>query len=88
MTGGLSLRLCSFFLVEQALAKNPEDRFASATAFADALTSQTLVAPIVGSRPPQRLIVAAASSAVLVVAVIVSTVLRSPEGDERQGCEL
>ncbi len=55
--------------VERALAKQPSDRFQSATEFAEALTSEMVVARVGGRRGLRPVVAAAAVVVVLVAAV-------------------
>ena len=54
--------------VERALAKRPEDRFQTAGAFAEALTTGTVVARVRGWRSPRRAVTAVISALLLVAA--------------------
>jgi len=61
--------------VERALAKSPDERFQSVSEFAEALTSEMVVARPGGGRRAWRAIAASAAGVVLVMAWVLSTVL-------------
>ena len=64
--------------VERALAKQPADRFQTASAFAKALTTEMVVAHVGKRRWPLRSVAAAAVGVVLVAAWWLSVVLGGP----------
>jgi len=64
--------------VERALAKSPDERFQTASGFAEALTSEVVVARVGGRRWPRGVIGAAAAGVALVLAWVLSTVLGGP----------
>jgi len=63
--------------VERALAKRPDDRFQTASAFAEALTSEMVVARVGGRRSPS-LAISAATIVLLAAALVLSNVLGGP----------
>jgi serine/threonine-protein kinase len=65
--------------VERALAKQSADRFQTASAFAEALTSELVVARVGRRRGHWRVIAAAAVGVALLAAWVLSTVLGGPE---------
>jgi TolB-like protein/Tfp pilus assembly protein PilF len=64
--------------VECALAKQPADRFQTASAFAEALTSEMVVARVGRRRWPWRAVAGAAVAVVIVTAWLLSTVFGGP----------
>ncbi|UCC81899.1 MAG: protein kinase [Gemmatimonadota bacterium] len=68
--------------VERALAKSPDERFQAASAFAEALTAETVVARVGKKRWPRRAVVGAVAGVVVAAAWGLSTVLGGP-GYER-----
>jgi TolB-like protein/Tfp pilus assembly protein PilF len=64
--------------VGQALAKSPADRFQTASAFAEALTTEMVVARVGRRRWPRHAMAGAAIAVVLVAAWWLSTVLGGP----------
>jgi TolB-like protein/tRNA A-37 threonylcarbamoyl transferase component Bud32 len=64
--------------VERALAKSPDERFQSVSAFAEALTSEMVVARV-GKRRWRMPVIAAAIGVIIVAAWVFSIILGGPE---------